>query len=165
MRSDEKRIHRTCASPSCTWSRAVRGRVFPDLLELVRALRDAALEPDYLEIFKATTSAQQWMRQQLPDLKLTYHGEGLWSTQPEFCRSGSGRQGVAEACAQLAALRSAWLNHECATKQMAGYAFGIHLPPLYTELSARMTAENVAYLQSQLDQDAHRREIDPALVF
>ncbi|HNA84224.1 MAG TPA: DUF692 family protein [Nitrospira sp.] len=136
----------------------------PDLLELVRALRDAALEPDYLEIFKATTSAQQWMRQQLPDLKLTYHGEGLWSTQPEFCRSGSGRQGVAEACAQLAALRSAWLNHECATKQMAGYAFGTYLPPLYTELSARMTAENVAYLQSQVDQDAHRREIDPALV-
>ncbi|MGC3974989.1 MAG: DUF692 family protein [Nitrospira sp.] len=136
----------------------------PDLLELVGALRDARLEPDYLEIFKATTSALQWVRQQLPDLTLSYHGEGLWSTQPEFSRSGSGRQGVAEACAQLAALRSAWLNHECATKQMAGYAFGTYLPPLYTELSARMTAENVAYLQSQVDQDARRRGIDSALV-
>ncbi|ODT45158.1 MAG: hypothetical protein ABS70_03820 [Nitrospira sp. SCN 59-13] len=134
----------------------------PDLLELVCALRAAQLEPDYLEIFKATTSALQWVRQQLPDLKLSYHGEGLWSTQPEFSRSG--RQGVAEACAQLAALRSAWLNHECATKQMAGYAFGTYLPPLYTELSARMTAENVAYLQRQVDEDACRRGLDPALV-
>ena len=136
----------------------------PDLLELVRALRDAALEPGYLEIFKATTSALQWMRQQLPDIQLPYHGEGLWSTQPEFPCSGSGRQGVAEACAQLAALRSAWLNHECATKQMAGYAFGTYLPPLYTELSARKTAENLGYLQDQVDQDARARGIDPALV-
>lgn len=136
----------------------------PDLLELVRALRDAALEPGYLEVFKATTSALQWMRQQLPDIQLPYHGEGLWSTQPEFPCSGSGRQGVAEACAQLAALRSAWLNHECATKQMAGYAFGTYLPPLYTELSARKTAENLAYLQDQVNQDARARGIEPALV-
>ncbi|ULA59936.1 MAG: hypothetical protein LZF60_170075 [Nitrospira sp.] len=136
----------------------------PDLLELVRALRESALEPEYLEVFKATTSALQWMRQQLPDIKLSYHGEGLWSTQPDFPRSSSGRQGVAEACAHLAALRSAWLNHECATKQMAGYAFGTYLPPLYTELSARVTAENVAYLQDHVDQDARRRGNDPALV-
>lgn len=136
----------------------------PDLLELVQGLRDAELEPGYLEVFKATTSALQYMRQQLPDIKLPYHGEGLWTTQPEFPRSGSGRQGVAEACAQIAALRSAWLNHECATKQMAGYAFGTYLPPLYTELSARMTAQNVAYLQSQVDQDADRRGIEAALV-
>ena len=136
----------------------------PDLLELVRALRDAQLEPGYLEVFKATTSALEWMRQQLPDIKLSYHGEGLWSTQPEFPRSGSGRQGVMEACAHLAALRSAWLNHECATKHMAGYAFGTYLPPLYTEVSARKTAENLAYLQDQVDQDARQRGIDPALV-
>ena len=136
----------------------------PDLLHLVQALRDAELEPGYLEVFKATTSALQWVRQQLPGIKLPYHGEGLWSTQPDFPRSVSGRQGVAEACAQIAALHSAWLNHECATKQVAGYAFGTYLPPLYTELSARMTAENVAYLQGRVDQHAREHEIDPALV-
>ena len=136
----------------------------PDLLHLVQALREAGLEPGYLEVFKATTSAMQWVRRQLPDIKLPYHGEGLWSTQPEFPDSISGRQGVAEACAQITALHSAWLNHECATKQMAGYAFGTYLPPLYTELSARMTAENLAYLQCRVDQYARGNGIDPALV-
>ena len=136
----------------------------PDLLSLVQALRDAGLNPGYLEVFKATTSALHWVRRQLPDTKLPYHGEGLWSTQPDFPHSNSGRQGVAEACAQIGALRSAWLNHECATKQMAGYAFGTYLPPLYTELSARMTAENLRYLQGRVDEQARHEGIDPALV-
>ena len=136
----------------------------PDLMHLVQSLRDTQLEPGYLEVFKATTSALQWVRQQLPDIKLPYHGEGLWTTQPDFPLSSSGRQGVAEACAQITALHSAWLNHECATKQMAGYAFGTYLPPLYTELSARMTAENVASLQRRVDTHACKHEIDPALV-
>lgn len=136
----------------------------PDLLQLVDALDEAELHPGYLEVFKATTSAMRWVRRQLPDVALTYHGEGLWTTQPDFPQSPSGRQGVAEACAQLAALNSTWLNHECATKQIAGYAVGTYLPPLYTELSARMTAENVTFLQREIDQDARRRGIDPALV-
>lgn len=136
----------------------------PDLMHLVQSLRETELEPGYLEVFKATTSALQWVRQQLPDIKLPYHGEGLWTTQPDFPFSSSGRQGVADACAQIAALHSAWLNHECATKQMAGYAFGTYLPPLYTELSARMTAENVAYLQRRVDEHARGQGIHPALV-
>ncbi|MBK7487904.1 MAG: DUF692 family protein [Nitrospira sp.] len=136
----------------------------PDLLHLVHSLRDAGLQPGYLEVFKATTSAMQWVRRQLPDMKLPYHGEGLWVTQPDFPHSCSGTQGVAEACAQILALRSAWLNHECATKQMAGYSFGTYLPPLYTELSARMTAENLAFLQEQVDEQARRHGTDPALV-
>ena len=136
----------------------------PDLLHLVHSLRDEGLQPGYLEVFKATTSAMQWVRRQLPDMKLPYHGEGLWVTQPDFPHSCSGTQGVAEACAQILALRSAWLNHECATKQMAGYSFGTYLPPLYTELSARMTAENLAFLQEQVDGQARRHETDPALV-
>ena len=136
----------------------------PDLLHLVHSLRADGLQPGYLEVFKATTSAMQWVRRQLPDMKLPYHGEGLWITQPDFPHSCSGTQGVAEACAQILALRSAWLNHECATKQMAGYSFGTYLPPLYTELSARMTAENLAYLQRQVDEQARRHGADPALV-
>ncbi|MBS0171082.1 MAG: DUF692 family protein [Nitrospira sp.] len=136
----------------------------PDVLQLVRALGEAGLRPGYLEVFKATTSAMQWVRRQLPGVPLTYHGEGLWTTQPDFPQSPSGRQGVAEACAQLAALNSAWLNHECATKQMAGYAVGTYLPPLYTELSARMTAENITFLQAQVDARARQDGVDPALV-
>lgn len=58
---------------------------------------------------------------------------------------------MVEACAQLTALESAWLNHECATKYMAGYAFGTYLPPLYSDLSARVTADNLCFLQDQLD--------------
>ena len=136
----------------------------PDLLHLVHSLRDAGLQPGYLEVFKATTSAMQWVRRHLPDMKLPYHGEGLWVTQPDFPRSSSGKQGVAEACAQILALGSAWLNHECATKQMVGYSFGTYLPPLYTELSARITARNLTFLQEQVDEQARRHGADPALV-
>ncbi len=136
----------------------------PEVLQLVGAFGEAGLHPGYLEVFKATTSAMHWVRRQLPGIPLTYHGEGLWTTQPDFPRSNSGRQGVEEACAQLAALNSAWLNHECATKQMAGYAFGTYLPPLYTELSARVTAENVTFLQGQVDALARQAAVDPALV-
>jgi hypothetical protein len=34
----------------------------PDLLHLVQSLRDEGLQPGYLEVFKATTSAMQWVR-------------------------------------------------------------------------------------------------------
>ena len=130
----------------------------PDVILLAQRLHNEGLQPGYMEIFKATTSALQWVRRRLPALKLTYHGEGLWVTQPEFLQNGSGRQGLAEACAHIAALGSAWLNHECATKHMAGYAFGTYLPPLYTALSASMTAENLVYVQGQLDEQARRYE-------
>lgn len=136
----------------------------PDLRELVQRLRREGLQPGYLEIFKATTSAMQWVRRRLPEIKLTYHGEGLWVTQPDFPQSCSGRQGMAEACAHIAALGSAWLNHECATKHMAGYAFGTYLPPLYTDLSARMTAQNLAYVQGQLDEQMRQHDSGPTLV-
>ena len=128
----------------------------PDVMLLAHRLYEEGLQPGYLEIFKATTSALQCVRRRLPTLKLTYHGEGLWVTQPDFLQSGSGRQGLTEACAHIAALGSAWLNHECATKHMAGYSFGTYLPPLYTALSASMTAENLAHVQGHLDKQARR---------
>ncbi len=136
----------------------------PDLMELVRSLREEGLQPGYLEIFKATTSALRWVRRRLPELKLTYHGEGLWLTQPHFARSFSGQHGVAEACIQVGTLESAWLNHECASKQIGGYAFGTYLPPLYTELSARITADNLEYVQGRVDAWGQRAGRAPALV-
>ena len=63
---------------------------------------------------------------------LTYHGEGLWVTQPEMADSTMFRQELSESVEQLMILQSAWLNHECATKYLAGYHYGTYLPPLYT---------------------------------
>lgn len=65
----------------------------PDLVHLVHSLRDEGLQPGYLEVFKATTSAMQWVRRQLPDMKLPYHGEGLWVTQPDFPTVAPGPKG------------------------------------------------------------------------
>ncbi|HET8580622.1 MAG TPA: DUF692 family protein, partial [Nitrospiraceae bacterium] len=55
------------------------------------------------------------------------------------------------ASTHLRTLGSYWLNHECATKQMAGYSFGTYLPPLFTPLSAEVTARNIGLAQSGLD--------------
>ncbi len=136
----------------------------PDLIQLVQRLRQEGLHPGYLEVFKATTAVMNWVRARISDIKLTYHGEGLWVSQPDFIRTYSGRQGAAEACAQVAALGSAWLNHECAAKQMAGYAFGTYVPPLYTALSARMTAQNLACLQERLDKETGEKRGRRSLV-
>jgi hypothetical protein len=48
-------------------------------------------------------------------------------------------------------LQSAWLNHECATKYIAGYFHGTYLPPLYTESSAEVVADNTILVQNLLD--------------
>ena len=136
----------------------------PNLLQLVQHLRQEGRHPGYLEVFKATTDVMHAVRRRIPDLPLTYHGEGLWVTQPDFAATYSGQQGVEEACAQVAALGSAWLNHECATKQMAGYEFGTYLPPLYTALSARMTAQNLACLQKRLDEQTGENREGHSLV-
>ena len=75
----------------------------PNLLQLVQHLRQEGLHPGYLEVFKATTDVMHAVRRRIPDLPLTYHGEGLWVTQPDFAATYSGQQGVEEACAQVAA--------------------------------------------------------------
>jgi uncharacterized protein (UPF0276 family) len=124
----------------------------PHLLQLVHHLRQEGLHPGYLEVFKAATDVMHAVRRRIPDIRLTYHGEGLWVTQPDFAETYSGQQGVEEACAQVAAIGSAWLNHECAAKQMAGSEFGTYLPPLYTGLSANVTAQNLTFLQGRLDE-------------
>ena len=81
-------------------------------------------------------------RKAVGDGLLTYHGEGLWVTQPQMADSTTFGQEISEAAEQLVILQSAWLNHECATKYLAGYHYGTYLPPLYTQLSANMVADN-----------------------
>ena len=128
----------------------------PDLFELVDKLKERGLQPGYLEVFKATTTALRTVRRAVPDMALAYHGEGLWITQPDVQESPFFQQDVDETVTQLNSIQSLWLNHECATKQMAGYSFGTYLPPLYTSMSAEVVAENIATVQQTMDRQCGR---------
>jgi uncharacterized protein (UPF0276 family) len=130
----------------------------PDLFELVNKLRERGLQPGYLEVFKATTTALTTVRQAMPDIPLAYHGEGLWITQPDVQMSPFFQQDVGEMVTQLNSLQSLWLNHECAMKQMAGYSFGTYVPPLYTPLSAEVVADNIATVQQAMDRQGRRAD-------
>ena len=130
----------------------------PDLFELMNKLRERGLEPGYLEVFKATTTAMAMVRQAMPEMPLAYHGEGLWITQPDVQESPFFQQDVGEMVTQLNSIQSLWLNHECAMKQMAGYSFGTYVPPLYTPLSAGVVAENIAVVQQSMDRQGSRMD-------
>jgi uncharacterized protein (UPF0276 family) len=130
----------------------------PDLFELMKQLTARGLQPGYLEIFKATTTALTAVRQTLPDMSLAYHGEGLWITQPDVQESPFFQQDVGEMVTHLNCLQSLWLNHECAMKQMAGYSFGTYVPPLYTPVSAEVVASNIATVQRAMDRQGGRTD-------
>ncbi len=123
----------------------------PDIFALWRQFEREEHRPGYLEIFRATATAFQTVREHLPAVPMAYHGEGLWVTQPDFSSTAYVGEEIDEVIRQLAILRSPWLNHECATKQMAGYSFGTYLPPLYTTESARVIAANIALVQQRMD--------------
>ncbi len=123
----------------------------PDLTSLLGALHQCQAKPAYLEIFRAAPAALAAVRRQVQSSLLAYHGEGLWLTQPETLDNPSFVQEVCEVAGHLQTLDSAWLNHECATKYIAGYSYGTYLPPLYTESSASVVAENVLLIQDLLD--------------
>src|SRR5437868_6195229 len=130
----------------------------PDLFELVNRFREQGLQPGYLEVFKATTTALTRVRQAMPDIPLAYHGDGLWITQPDVQASPFFQQDVYEIVTQLNSLQSLWLNHECAMKQMAGYSFGTYVSPLYTPLSAKVVAANIAVVQQMMDRKGRRAD-------
>ena len=130
----------------------------PDLFDLVHTLKERGLQLGYLEVFKATTTALTMVRQAIPDIPLAYHGEGLWITQPDVQESPFFQQDVDEIVTQLNSIQSLWLNHECAMKQMAGFSFGTYVPPLYTPLSAKVVAENIALIQQAVDCQSRRAD-------
>ncbi len=129
----------------------------PDLFELLDALNRRGLDYGYLEIFKAAPAALASVRRRLPAALLPYHAEGLWVTQPNPERLSPFDAELDETAEQLRILDSHWLNHECAAKQMAGYAFGTYLPALFTRASAEVTAENIAKAQQRLDRTVPAR--------
>lgn len=124
----------------------------PDLISLRRSLQARQVPPAYLEIFRTTPLALASVRREVGDDLLTYHGEGLWVTQPEMADCTTFRQEISETAAHLLILQSAWLNHECATKYLAGYHYGTYLPPLYTPSCATVVADNTRLVQYLLDQ-------------
>lgn len=101
----------------------------PDLASLRRSLQERQVPPAYLEVFRTIPMALASTRKEAGNGLLTYHGEGLWITQPGMVDSTAFKQEIAEAAEQLMILQSAWLNHECATKYLAGYCYGTYLPP------------------------------------
>jgi uncharacterized protein (UPF0276 family) len=136
----------------------------PDLFGLVEALGHQGLECGYLEVFKAASPALAAVRRRLPSVLLEYHGEGLWVTQPDFTTTSSFDQELESAAAHLRLLGSHWMTHECAAKQMAGYSFGTYLPPLFTRMSADVTAQNAMVLQRRLDRGVEVSEGHPPLL-
>lgn len=127
----------------------------PDLTSLLRVLQRRQVPPAYLEVFRAIPTALAAVRKQAETVFLPYHGEGLWLTQPEAADDPVFREEVCEVAGHLRLLQSAWMNHECATKHMAGYSYGTYLPPLYTASSAAVVAANTRLVQQLLDQDCH----------
>ncbi len=125
----------------------------PDLVSLLADLRRRQVFPMYLEVFHATSSALAAVRDQT-DLPLPYHGEGLWVTQPGAEADPLFQEEARVLASHLSLLRSAWSNHECATKHIAGYSFGTYLPPLYTASSAEVVAKNINMVQTVFDQQA-----------
>ncbi|MGH7254312.1 MAG: multinuclear nonheme iron-dependent oxidase, partial [Nitrospirales bacterium] len=124
----------------------------PDLFQVMQALRDADLACGYLEVFKAPQPALATVRQAFPALAFAYHGEGLWMTQPDLDRDYPLEAEVQLAADHVRTLQSAWINHECAAKEIAGYSFGTYLPPLFTPASADLTARNAVLIQGKLDE-------------
>lgn len=125
----------------------------PDLHSLLADLTSRQVLPMYLEVFHATSSALAAVRDQT-NLPLPYHGEGLWVTQPGAGTDPLFQEEARMLASNLSLLRSAWSNHECATKHIAGYSFGTYLPPLYTTASADIVAKNINMVQAIFDQSA-----------
>lgn len=123
----------------------------PDLHSLRGVLHERQVHPGYLEVFRATSTALAAVRKEVGGGLLSYHGEGLWLTQPEAIHDQVFNEDLREVAGHLGILQSAWLNHECATKHIAGYSFGTYLPPLYTQSSARVVAANASFVQGVLD--------------
>lgn len=124
----------------------------PEVTSLLRSLQARQVPPGYFEVFYTEPAALEVVREQVGERFLAYHGEGLWITQPEMAGSWAGRQELDDAITHLQILQSAWLNHECATKYLAGYSYGTYLPPLYTRASAETVAENARQIQTLLDE-------------
>lgn len=124
----------------------------PDIFELCEELQNQQTSISYLEIFHAAPQALEVVRSRLPGIPLAYHAEGLWFTQPDWETAYDSQERLQAAVRDLRILHAYWVNQECATKEIAGFAFGTYLPPLFTGASAEVTAHHTWKAQQRLDQ-------------
>ncbi len=122
----------------------------PNLFDLLDVMASHGMQTGYLEVFQASQSALAEVRRRLPGDLLAYHAEGLWLTQPEWGATKTVLTDIDTTASHLATLGCHWVNHECATKQMAGFSFGTYLPALFTATSADVTAAHATRLQDGL---------------
>jgi uncharacterized protein len=137
----------------------------PDIMEVWDELQRREISIAYLEIFHAVPEALKMVRERLPELPLAYHAEGLWFTQPDWESAYASQDRLQSVARDLGILQAHWVNQECATKEVAGFAFGTYLPPLFTKASAEITAYHTWKAQQRLDQgDWGSQEESPLLL-
>ncbi len=135
----------------------------PDVFELWDELRNRRIPTGYLEIFHAAPEVLKNVRAQLPDTPLAYHAEGLWFTQPDWESIYFSERRLKTVARALQTLQSHWVNQECATKEINGFAVGTYLPPLFTKESAEITAYHALKAQRSFD-DGERPPDSPLLL-
>ena len=122
---------------------------FPPLSELWESL--SAYPPGYLEIFRGRTLDLHEARKNLPKaIPLTYHGDCLWYTQPDYTTNPAFRAEEERAIRHMEALKSPWMIHECAQKSMEGFDFGLYAPPLLSPEGAVVAREGAMLLAQAL---------------
>ncbi len=122
----------------------------PDLFELIEALDQNGLPFGYLEVFRGPYSHLKPVRDLFQNgLPLEYHADCLWYTQPEFHETPWEKE-CDKMIRDTQALRSGWITHECATKQIGGYSFGTYLPPLLTKESGELIGRQSGEIQNYL---------------
>ena len=124
----------------------------PELVDLDSALEQAGLRPDYWEVFEASSAELTRIRRALAPTPCAYHAEGVWLIDPELVSRFPWVEQTRRMARHAENLGAAWINHECASKQFAGYSFGTYLPPLFTRAAAEVTAANAVRCQRVLDQ-------------
>ena len=124
----------------------------PELVDLDSALEQAGLRPDYWEVFEASSAELARIRRALAPTPCAYHAEGVWLIDPELVSRFPWVEQTRRMARHAENLGAAWINHECASKQFAGYSFGTYLPPLFTRAAAEVTAANAVRCQRVLDQ-------------
>lgn len=137
----------------------------PDIFALNEELRQQQIPIAYLELFHAAPEALEVVQTKFSHLPLAYHAEGLWFAQPDWETKYFAQRRLEAAARNLRILKSPWVNQECATKEMAGFAFGTYLPPLFTQASAETTACHAWKAQQALDHyDWGRQKEAPLLL-
>ncbi|GKS59759.1 hypothetical protein YTPLAS18_32860 [Nitrospira sp.] len=130
----------------------------PDFSEVMTALACRGCLPSFTELFRASTPMLASLRRSYPNLYMPYHAEGLWLTQPGWAKGCPPPFDLRLAAEHSRILDSAWLNHECATKVLAGFPLGTYLPPVFAEAVAEVTAEQSSYVQAVLDREGGARD-------